>query len=92
MAKDETDNIARVVAEMSASTKARTDHDWKKAQKAARDQRIDDDAEIAKRSAIAVLDEKDARDRRWYATHLGRLSASQYRDYCQKEYGFDPGV
>lgn len=91
MAKDET-SIADIVKDMSASMGPRNERDWQKAQKTAREERINDDAEIAKRSAIAVLDERDARDRRWYATHLGRLSSQQYRDYCQQEYGFDPGV
>jgi hypothetical protein len=84
--------IADIVKDMSASTNARTDHDWKKQQKAARDQRIDDDAEIAKRSAIAVLDERDRRDNAWLDTHLGSLSPAQYRQYCRDRFNFDPGV
>jgi hypothetical protein len=86
------ESMADIIAEMSGKQTERMLREQKKAQRDARQEQIDADAEIAKRSAIAVLDEKDARDRRWYATHLGRLSSQQYRDYCQQEYGFDPGV
>jgi hypothetical protein len=84
--------IADIVNEMSTSANARTDHDWKKQQKAAQQSRIDEEAEVAKRAAVEVLNERDRRDRAWVVSHLGRLSASAYRDWCQQEYGFDPGV
>jgi hypothetical protein len=92
MAKDETGNIARLVAEMSASTHPQPQADWKKQEKAARDGRVTEQVEVAQRVAEATLNLKDKRDREWYAEHLGRLSAREYRLYCQQEYGFDPGV
>jgi hypothetical protein len=86
------DDLSTIIAEMSGKVTERQLREQKKAKRDAQQEQIDADAEIAKRSAIAVLDEKDARDRRWYPTHLGRLSSQQCRDYCQQEYGFDPGV
>jgi hypothetical protein len=93
VAKNETDNnIARVVAEMSATATARTDRDWKAAEKAAQRERIDEEAEVAKRSAIEVLNERDRRDEAWLRTHLGSLTPHQYRTYIRERYGYDPGV
>jgi hypothetical protein len=90
MAKDEIDNIARVVAEMSASTKARTDHDWKKAQKAAQQSRINEEAEVARRAAVATLNEKDRRERDWCFSNLGSLSDHELRKLIRQEHGFEP--
>ena len=86
------DNVARVVAEMSASTRSRTEHDWKAAEKAARDGRIDEQAAVAKRVATETLNENDRRNEAWLQTHLGNLTASEFRAYCQQRYGYDPGV
>lgn len=84
--------LADIVAEMQASTTARSDRDWQKAQKAAQQSRIDEDVEAARRVAIATLDERDRRDREWYARNLGSLTPQQYRNFCRQEYGFDPQV
>ena len=62
MSTNESNNIARVVAEMSAATTSRSDRDWKKAQKAAQQERIDEQVEAARLVAKETLDE---RDRRW---------------------------
>ena len=86
------DNLSDIIAEMSGKQTERQLREARKARRDAQEERIADDAEIAKRSAIAVLDERDARDRRWCASHLGSLTPQQYRDYCRQEYGFDPGV
>jgi hypothetical protein len=84
--------MADIIAEMSGKTSARFERERQQAQKTAREERIDDDAEIAKRSAIAVLDERDRRDLKWFDTHLGSLTPAQYRQYCRERFGFDPGV
>jgi hypothetical protein len=84
--------IADIVKEMSASTTARSDRDWKAAEKAARNERIDEQAAVAKRVATETLNENDRRNEAWLQTHLGNLTASEFRAYCQQRYGYDPGV
>jgi hypothetical protein len=84
--------IADIVKEMSASTIAQNGRDWQKAQKAAQQERIDEEAEIAKRAAVEVLNERDRRDENWLKTHLGSLTPHQYRTYIRERYGYDRGV
>ena len=50
MATNESNNIADIVAEMSAASNSRSDRDWKKAQKAAQQERIDEQVEAARRA------------------------------------------
>jgi hypothetical protein len=85
-------NVADVVREMSADYAGITERDRRKAQKSAQQSRIDEEAEVAKRGAVAILDERDRRDAAWFDTHLGSLTPAQYRQYCRERFGFDPGV
>jgi hypothetical protein len=84
--------IADIVKNMAASTRAGHDRDRQQAQKAAQQERIDEEAEIAKRAAVEVLNERDRRDENWLKTHLGSLTPHQYRTYIRERYGYDPGV
>jgi hypothetical protein len=85
------ESMANIIAEMSGKQTERQLREQKKAQRDARQEQIDADAEIAKKSAIAVLDERDRRDREWINSHMGRLTAQEFRNLC-REWGFDPGV
>jgi hypothetical protein len=86
------DNIADIVKQMSDSTRSQPQHDWKAQQKAARDERIDEQAAVARRVAAETINENDRRNEAWLQTHLGNLTASEFRAYCQQRYGYDPGV
>jgi hypothetical protein len=92
MSTNESNNIARVVAEMSAATTSRSDRDWKKAQKAAQQERIDEQVEAARLVAKETLDERDQRWREYNDSNLGKMNSSQYREFVMVAYGFDPGV
>jgi hypothetical protein len=89
MPKDRT--IADIVAEMSAGTSARSDHDWKAAEKAARDGRVNEQVEVAKAVARATLDEQARRNAAWVNKNMGSLTPQEFRNLC-REWGFDPGV
>jgi hypothetical protein len=86
------DTIANVISEMSGIATERQLREQNKAKRDAQRAREEEEAAAARRNANAMLDVQNERDRAWYATHLGHLSAKQYRDFCQQEYGFDPGV
>jgi hypothetical protein len=86
------ESMADIIAEMSGKQTERMLREQKKAQRDAREEQIAADAEIAKRSAIAVLDERDRRDNAWLDSHLGSLTPAQYRTYCRERFGFDPLV
>jgi hypothetical protein len=86
------DTLADVVAEMSGKQTERMIREQKKAQRDAQQERVDAEAEVAKRGAVAILDERDRRDAAWFDTHLGSLTPAQFRQYCRERYGYDPGV
>jgi hypothetical protein len=86
---DPTD-VARVVAEMSASTTARTDRDWKAAEKVARQEQIAAEAEADKRSANAMLDVQEERNRKFRYSNLGTLSDGELRRLIRNDHGFEP--
>jgi hypothetical protein len=86
------DDLSTIIAEMGGKQTERQLREAKKAKRDARQEQIDADAEIAKRSAIEVLNERDRRDEAWLQTHLGSLTPHQYRTYIRERYGYDPGV
>jgi hypothetical protein len=86
------DSIKNIIAEMSGKETSRLVLERAKAETAARNERIDEQAAIAKRVATETLNESDRRNERWLQTHLGNLTASEFRAYCQQRYGYDPGV
>ena len=90
MAKDE--SMDRIIAEISGKSSERFERDRQQAQKAARNERVSEQVEAARRVAVATLEERDRLDQKWLDGHLGSLSPAQYRQYCRERYGFDPGV
>jgi isoleucyl-tRNA synthetase len=88
-AKDET-TIADIVKQMSDSTRSQPQADWKKQQATARQERIDEEAEVARRAAVATLNEKDRRERDWCFSNLGSLSDHELRKLIRQEHGFEP--
>jgi hypothetical protein len=86
------ESMADIIAEMSGKQTERMIREQKKAQRDAQQEKIDAEAEVAKRGAVAILDERDRRDQQWFDTHLGSLTPAQYRQYCRERFGFDPGV
>jgi hypothetical protein len=86
------DSIKNIVAEMSGKETSRLVLERAKAETAARKERADEQVEAARLVAKETLDERDRRWRAYSVAHLGQMTPQQYRDYCQQEYGFDPGV
>jgi hypothetical protein len=89
MAKGET-TIADIVKQMSDSTRSQPQADWKKQQATARQERIDEEAEVARRAAVATLNEKDRLERDWCFSNLGSLSDHELRKLIRQEHGFEP--
>jgi hypothetical protein len=86
------DKMADIAAEMSGKTSERYDRERAKAAKAAQQEAQAEEDEFSRRNAAILLDERDARDRKWKAEHLGAMTPQQYRNYIRQEFGFDPGV
>jgi hypothetical protein len=89
MAKDEA-TIADIVKQMSDSTRSQPQADWKKQQATAQQERINEEAEVARRAAVATLNEKDRRERDWCFSNLGSLSDHELRKLIRQEHGFEP--
>jgi hypothetical protein len=86
------DPISDIVAEMSGKVTERQLREAKKAQKTAQQEAQAEEDEFSRRNAAIMLDERDARDRKWKAEHLGAMTPQQYRNYIRQEYGYDPLV
>jgi hypothetical protein len=86
------DTMADIIAEMSGKQTERQLREAKKAQKTAQQEAQAEEDEFSRRNAAIMLDERDARDRKWKAEHLGAMTPQQYRNYIRQEFGFDPGV
>lgn len=84
------DNLSDIIREMSGQTSERFDRERQQAQKAAREERVDEQAEVAKRVAVATLNEKDNRERHWCYSNLGSLSDQELRKLIRQEHGFEP--
>jgi hypothetical protein len=82
--------IADVVGEMSTDYAGITERDRRKAQRAAQQSRVDEEAEVARRAAVATLNEKDRRERDWCFSNLGSLSDHELRKLIRQEHGFEP--
>jgi hypothetical protein len=89
MAKNEA-SIAEVVREMSTGTSERYERERQQAQKAEQKARDAEEVEVAKRIAVAQLDERDRRDRDWCYSNLGDLTDHELRRLIRRQHGFEP--
>jgi hypothetical protein len=84
------DNMADIVAEMSGKTSERYDRERAKAQKAAQQEQIAAEAEADKRSANAMLDVQEQRNKAYRYSNLGNLSDHELRRLIRSDHGFEP--
>jgi hypothetical protein len=85
-----TDGLDQIIAEMSGKVTERQLREAEKAKRTAQQEAQAEEDAYNRRSAIAMLEEKEKRDLTFYYDNLGSLSDGELRRLIRKQHGFEP--